>query len=189
MNIKKFWEEGVTYEEYLEKAQQSIDHPKTQAEKDFHEYYELGLQRMNRMGKIYKPDSHQTEKLKKKNFSGKILIISEPWCGDASQAIPVIVKFFEKNEVRITYRDQEPSLINDFLTNGTSKSIPIVIFLNDQFKVISSWGPRPEHGKELFLKHKKDPITYNEEQLHNDLQVYYAKNKGFDTIKEILNLI
>ncbi len=52
--------------------------------------------------------------LRKKNFRGRILIISEAWCGDASQAIPVVVKFFEQYEVRITYRDQEPSLIDDF---------------------------------------------------------------------------
>jgi hypothetical protein len=91
--------------------------------------------------------------------------------------------------MRITYRDQEPSLINNYLTNGKSRSIPIVLFLDNNFKVANHWGPRPEFGLDLFKKHRAHPDTYNEDQSHNDMQVYYAKNKGMDTIKEILKLI
>lgn len=188
MDIKKFWDEGVSYDTYLQQAQESVDHPKTQLEKDYHEYYVLGVQRMNRMSKIYQPDEEQLKTLAEKKFKGKILIIAEPWCGDASQALPVVHSFFSGYEIRITYRDQTPSLIDDFLSNG-SKSIPKIIFLDENFKVISSWGPRPAYGHELFMKHKADPGTYTEEELHNDLQVYYAKNKGIDTIQEILALI
>lgn len=188
MDIKKFWDEGVSYDTYLQQAQESVDHPKTQLEKDYHEYYVLGVQRMNRMSKIYQPDEEQLKTLAEKKFKGKILIIAEPWCGDASQALPVVHSFFSGYAIRITYRDQTPSLIDDFLSNG-SKSIPKIIFLDENFKVISSWGPRPAYGHELFMKHKADPGTYTEEELHNDLQVYYAKNKGIDTIQEILALI
>lgn len=188
MDIQKFWQNAVTYETYLIRAEESIAHPKTQAEKDFHEYYKLGVQRMNRMYKSYRPHPEELAELEKKGFSGRILIISEPWCGDASQAIPVISKFFSKNEIRISYRDQEPSLIDNFLTNG-SKSIPIVIFLDEQFNEVAHWGPRPAFGRELFAKHKSNPQAYTQEELHNDLQVYYAKNKGKDTIAEILKLL
>lgn len=188
MNIKKFWNEAVSFEEYLKKAEESLSHPKTDVEKEYREYYELGIQRMHRMSKIYKPDTKQAAALALKNFNGKILIISEPWCGDASQAIPVVYRFFRKIEIRITYRDQQPSLIDDFLTNG-ARSIPIVVFLDEKFQVINSWGPRPEFGKKLFLKHKENPALFSEEQLHNDLQVYYAKNKGFDTVEEMLALL
>lgn len=188
MDIKKFWDNAVTYEEYLKRAKRSAEMPETQVEKDYHEYYKLGVQRMQRMGKTYIPDPEQLKTLARKNFKGKILIISEAWCGDASAAIPVITRFFENNEIRITYRDQEPSLINDFLTKG-SKSIPVVLFLDDDYKVIAHWGPRPKFGLSLFIKHKKDPQNYNDEQFHNDMQVYYARNKGMDTIEEILELL
>ncbi|WP_407482737.1 thioredoxin family protein [Elizabethkingia meningoseptica] len=188
MDIKKFWEEAVSYNEYLRHAGEILGNPRNQQDADFHEYYKLGIQRMNRMFEKYLPNEKQVETLAQKNFRGKILIISEAWCGDASQAIPVIVKFFEQYDVRITYRDQEPSLIDEFLTNG-GKSIPIVVFLDEEYNVLGHWGPRPKHGKELLEKHKNDPEGYPKDNFYNDLQVYYAKNRGFDTIEELLELI
>lgn len=189
MDIKKFWDTAVSYEEYLKRGQAIVDDPKTAQQKEFLEYYKLGMQRMHRMMKTYTPDAAQLHELKGKSFSGKILIISEQWCGDASAIVPVIHKFFENNEMRITYRDQEPSLINDYLTNGKSKSIPIVLFLDKDYKVIAHWGPRPKFGRDLYLKHKANPKEYNEDEFHNDMQVYYAKNKGIDIVSEVLALI
>jgi len=188
MDIKQFWDQGISFSEYIKRAKESVDHPHTQVEKDYHEYYKLGLQRMHRMLKTFKPDQEQTQLLNSKNFKGRILIISEPWCGDASAVLPVVTRFFSHAEIRITYRDQEPSLINSFLTNG-SKSIPVVIFIDESYKVVAHWGPRPKFGYHLFMKHKSDPEKYTEEQFHNDLQIYYAKNNGKDIISEILKLI
>lgn len=188
MDIKRFWDSGLSYEQYLNHAQESFDHPKTKAEEKSHDYYKLGIQRMNRMAKSYSPDTGQMKRLIQKRFTGRILIIAEAWCGDCAQVVPVITKFFEHHEVRITLRDQEPSLMGDFLTGG-SKSIPIVIFLDDQFRVINYWGSRPKYGQELYTKYKNNPEGYPKEQFYNDLQKYYAKNKGFDTIEEILELI
>lgn len=188
MDIKAFWDKAVTYEEYMKNARESVAHPKAGIETEFHEYYKLGVHRMERTMKIFNPDSAQEKALADKKFKGKILIISEAWCGDASNAVPVVEKFFKDNEVRITYRDDEPSLINDFLTNG-SKSIPIVIFLDEDYNVISHWGPRPAYGRELFEKHKKDPTGYDKDQFHNDVQKYYVQNRGKDTVDEMLALI
>lgn len=189
MKIKKFWDEALSYEEYMKLGQDIADQPKTETEKAYAKYYELGIQRMNRMMKTYKPDPEAMKAVGEKQFSGKILIISEPWCGDASNAVPIATKLFKDNEVRITLRDQNPSLIDDFLTNGISRSIPIVVFLDQDFEVIGHWGPRPEHGRRLFEKHRADPEVYSEEQLHNDLQVYYAKDKGVSTTEEMLALL
>ena len=38
-------------------------------------------------------------------------------------------------------------------------------------------------------KYKADPENYPKTQFYNDLQVYYAKNRGYDVITEILDLI
>lgn len=188
MDIKKFWDNAVSYNEYLTQAGEILGNPKTEEQKNFHDYYKLGIQRMERMSEKYIPNEKQVEELAQKKFRGKILIISEAWCGDASQVLPVVVKFFEQFEVRISYRDQEPSLIDDFLTNG-SKSIPVVIFLDENYNAINHWGPRPKYGQELLDKHKANPTEFTKDQFYNDLQVYYAKNRGFDTIEELLALI
>ena len=96
MDIKQYWDNAVSYTEYLRDAGERLGNPKNTQEADYAEYYRLGIQRMNRMWEKYLPNSAQVETLAKKKFNGKILIISEAWCGDASQVIPVVVKFFEQ---------------------------------------------------------------------------------------------
>lgn len=187
--MKKYWDEAISYLEYKEVGADRILNPKSEEEKEFKHYYELGIQRMARMETKFKPSDEDLETLKSKNFTGKILIISEVWCGDASQAIPVIEEFFKgKNEVKIFLRDNNQELINQFLTDG-AQSIPKVLILDEDYNVINTWGPRTAHGTELLKEFKANPETYAREEFYNDLQVYYSRNKGKDTITEILNLI
>ncbi|RQP08536.1 MAG: thioredoxin family protein [Chryseobacterium sp.] len=187
--MKEYWNEAISYEKYIQDATERMNAPLTDEDREMHEYYKLGLQRMERMQKKYQPDAEQLQTLADKNFDGKVMIISEAWCGDASQCVPVVNAFFSgNNEVRISYRDGENSAIDHFLTNG-GKSIPIVVLLDDDFNVIAHWGPRPAHGTELLQKYKADSEAYPKEQFYNDLQLYYAKNRGYDTIAEILKLI
>lgn len=190
--MKKYWEKGISFDEYFrntEKVIQKDEADLTEEEAKMLEYYKLGVQRMNRMKKVYKPNEEQLQRLADKNFKGKFLIISEGWCGDAGQTVPAVSLFFEgKNEVRIAYRDPNPDLIDQFLTNGT-RSIPIVVILDENNSVIAHWGPRPAYGTELLNKYKANPEAYPKEQFYNDLQVYYAKNRGVDVINEILDLI
>ncbi|WP_027380944.1 thioredoxin family protein [Chryseobacterium daeguense] len=187
--MKNYWEKSISFEEYLEIGKQRLAIPVSQQDIDYKHYYELGLQRIDRTLKKYVPDEAQLKELESKNFDGKILIISEVWCGDASSTVPALVKFFEgKNEVKIFLRDSDKSLINQFLTNGT-ESIPKVIILDKNFNVKNSWGPRPKYGKELLMKYKADPETYTKDMFYNDLQIYYAKNRGKDAVEEILELL
>lgn len=188
--VKKYWDSAINFEEYMKISEQRFQEPANEQEKEFKEYYELGLHRMERTLKTYKVDETHLETLKNKNFDGKILIISEPWCGDASATVPAVSKFFEAagNEVKIFLRDADTSLIDQFLTDGT-QSIPKVLILDGEFNVLNSWGPRPKHGLELLKRYKENPETYPKDDFYNDLRVYYAKNRGKDAIEEILELI
>lgn len=187
--IKDYWQNAVNFEEYLSITAERI-HQNPNKNDEHQEYYELGLQRMNRTFKTFKVDETQLSELKNKNFNGKILMISEPWCGDASATVPAVAKFFETagNEVKIFLRDSDTSLIDQYLTNG-GQAIPIVLLLNEDFTVKNVWGPRPKHGTELLKKFKQNPEIYSIDDFHNDLQVYYAKNRGKDIIEEIVNLL
>lgn len=189
MDLKKFWNDAISFEEYIKISEErATNNPDKNDEHQ--EYYELGLQRMSRALKTFKIDESQVNVLKTKDFAGKILIISEPWCGDASATVPAVCRFFEENEVpvKIFLRDKDTSLIEKFLTNG-AQSIPKIIILNEDFSVKNSWGPRPKFGFELLQKFKSDPENYPREEFYNDLQVYYAKNRGKDAINEILELL
>ncbi|KNB62801.1 thioredoxin family protein [Chryseobacterium sp. Hurlbut01] len=187
--MENYWNRAISFDEYIQIANERLENPADQNEIEYKPYYELGLQRMNRTLKKLVIDEEQVNELKSKNFDGKILIISEAWCGDASATVPALVKFFEgHNEVKIFLRDSDSSLIEQFLTNGT-QSIPKVIILDKEFKVKNSWGPRPKFGHDLLLKYKADPENYTKDMFYNDLQIYYSRNRGKDAIQEILELL
>lgn len=188
-HLKNYWEKSISFEAYLEDAKNRLENPKTPQEEEFKHYYELGLQRMERTLKKLNFEGALQEKSSQKNFDGKFLIITEAWCGDASAAVPAIVKFFEgKNDVRIFLRDSDETLIDQFLTNGT-RSIPKVLILNPDFTLKNTWGPRPKYGNELLSKYKNNPETYTKDQFYNDLQVYYSRNRGKDVLEEIIDLL
>lgn len=187
--MKNYWDQGISFEEYIRIGRERLENPSTQQEIEYKQYYELGLQRMDRTLKKYVPDEEQLKEFAAKNFDGKILIISEAWCGDASATVPALVTFFKgHNEVKIFLRDSDKSLIGQFMTNGT-ESIPKVIILDKDFNVKNSWGPRPKYGYELLMKHKANPEAYPKDNFYNDLQLYYAKNRGKDAVQEILELL
>lgn len=187
--MQNYWDKAITFDEYLQIANHRLNNPDNEKDIEYKPYYELGIQRMDRTLKKFVIDEDQLNELKSKNFDGKILIISEAWCGDASATVPALVKFFEgQNEVKISLRDSDSSLIDQFLTNGT-QSIPKVIILNRDFNVKNSWGPRPKFGHDLLLKFKANPEEYPKELFYNDLQVYYSRNRGKDSIQEILELL
>lgn len=189
MEMQEYWQKALSFEEYMQISQERAENNPIESD-PYQEYYELGLTRTNRTLKTFKVDADQISGIQSKSFTGKILIISEPWCGDASATVPAVTKFFQAagNEVKIFLRDSDESLINQFLTDG-SQSIPKVLILNDDFSVKNVWGPRPKFGLDLLQKFRDHPETYAREEFYNDLQVYYSKNRGKDAIEEIINLV
>lgn len=187
MNVKNFWDEGFSFADYLLYNQNIISTLQQSDASGYLHYYELGMTRMLRLERTFKPTEDFLQKLKAKNFKGNLLIISEGWCGDAAMILPILDKFFGSEQLRIVLRDSN-HLIDHFLTNG-GKSIPIVLILDENFNVINHWGPRPKTGMEMLAKHKANPQDYTSEDFHNDLQIYYTKNKGVDILNEILELL
>lgn len=74
-----------------------------------------------------------------------LLALSEDWCGDAVQALPVLARLTEAVPtltLRVLARDANLDIMDAHLTQGT-RSIPVVIALDDQFDEYAWWGPRP----------------------------------------------
>ncbi|PID04590.1 MULTISPECIES: thioredoxin family protein [unclassified Sporosarcina] len=72
-----------------------------------------------------------------------ILVITEDWCGDAMLNNPILQKIAEAAniDVRAVLRDENPELIDRYLTNG-GRSIPMYLLLNSAGEVVEKWGPR-----------------------------------------------
>ena len=83
-----------------------------------------------------------------------MLIIKEYWCGDAMINI-LILKYiieFLNIEARVFHRDNDTHLIDQYLTNGKSRAIPIFVFMNDLFKRLTVWGPKAKEVQILSIK-------------------------------------
>ncbi|SIQ23740.1 Thioredoxin [Chryseobacterium sp. RU37D] len=184
--LQSYWKKGISFESHLSRVQ---DLAGMYDEKELGTKHMLFVERTERVIKNYHPDPEQRKKFNTKNFNGNILIIAEGWCGDCSQSVPVIKQFFgDKNPIRILYRDENPDLMQLFLTNG-NEAVPIVLFLDSNCNLITHWGPRTKHGVELLEKFKSDPENYPREYFLKDLHEYYDHNNGFDIVEEILEIL
>ncbi|AMM51340.1 hypothetical protein TH61_09380 [Rufibacter sp. DG15C] len=89
------------------------------------------------------------------------LIITEGWCGDAAQNVPILAAIAEKSS-HITFltilRSEHPAVMDAYLTNG-GKSIPKLICLDARtLQPLGSWGPRPQALQEAILPLKKSNL-------------------------------
>jgi len=163
---------------------------KTQSE-DLTHYSTLNEVRMNRLDKtIVVPDEikHKLSKLKKQHV---LLVISEGWCGDAAQILPVINKMVIESDVlelRLVLRDENDELMNDYLTNG-GRSIPKLILVEkDSLAARGSWGPRPHDAAKLITDFKEQYGSITAEA-KTELQKWYLHDKGHSTMEEIVLLL
>ena len=145
---------------------------------------------MNRVFKTFKLTPVQEKRVKETNNNFKFLIITEGWCGDASQIVPVVEKLANALSVETKYvlRDENMGLMENYKTNG-SISIPIIVAVSEEGEELFTFGPRPAYGMELLAQFKNNPDIYSSEEFHVDLQVYYKKNKGEDIVHGVLDLI
>jgi len=119
----------------------------------------------------------------------KLLVISEDWCGDASNTVPVIARLasvLPNVEMRVVKRDEHPALMDRHLTNG-SRSIPLAIVLRPDWSVAGQWGPRPTELQAFVLREKKAALRPTGE-IYRDVRQWYARDRGETTIREILDV-
>ena len=115
----------------------------------------------------------------------KLLVIAEDWCGDASNTVPVIAKLTDQSpglELRIIMRDANPEVMDQYLTNG-SRSIPIVIALDESFHEIGHGGPRPAELQSWVMANRG---VLPKAELYPQVRRWYARDRGETTIREVL---
>ena len=115
----------------------------------------------------------------------KLLVIAEDWCGDASNTVPIIAKFVDAVpglELRVIQRDTYPEVMDQYLTNG-SRSIPIVIALDENLEEVGHWGPRPTELQGWVMANRS---SMPKAELYPQVRKWYAKDRGETTLKEVL---
>jgi hypothetical protein len=69
-----------------------------------------------------------------------------------------------------------------YLTNG-SRSIPIVIALDEDFTELGHWGPRPAELQSWVLANR---LTLPKTELYPLVRRWYARDHGESTLREVL---
>lgn len=153
-------------------------------------YSILNDARMNRLDKKTTLTDNTIDRLKKIKNKQTWLVITEGWCGDAAQILPIInaMSLVNKNiDFKLVLRDEHVLLMNQFLTNG-GMAIPILIILNDDNEVVSSWGPRPLKATKMVADYKEKHGNLDD-NFKKELQTWYNKDKGQNIQEDILALL
>ena len=195
--MKKSIEEGlqkaISYTSYRKLISDLIASGKSSGpiqSEDLLNYSKLNDRRMTRLDKTIQLSQETLLGLKKIDKPITCLVLTEGWCGDAAQTLPVISKIADESDLitlKIIFRDEHEQLMSQFLTNG-GKSIPKLLVLNSQNKVLNTWGPRPNTATKM-VQDYKNKYGQLDAAFKQQLQVWYNKDKGVNIQEDMLGLL
>ena len=187
-----FVNEGLSYSRYRDLIDSLLKNGKTTGE-DHSEallnYTKLNVMRMNRVDKTTILNEQLISAVNSVKKHYRLLVITEGWCGDAAQIVPVFNKIAEmaadRFELAFVLRDTNLPLIDAHLTKG-GRAIPKLLVLDNDGVMVAEWGPRPAILQQLLFgwKSEEPDMLIVAEKLH----LWYAKDKTQTTQNEIVAL-
>ncbi|NCT10138.1 MAG: thioredoxin family protein [Flavobacteriia bacterium] len=191
--IVKSLENSYSYQDYRLLMQQLLSEGKSTGpiqSEELTNYSLLNETRMKRLDKTIKIADEITGEIQKIEETQTWLVITESWCGDAAQNLPVINKMAELNEkikLKLVLRDENLELMDLFLTNN-SRSIPKLIIFDSELNIINTWGPRPSIATKMAIEYKEKNGSLDADFKQN-LQIWYNKNKGENLQNDLIQLL
>jgi len=182
-----------TYEEYLKLSEDLVEQKRTTGASQSEaliEYTKLNYFRMSRVNKTMVVRSDVKDVINSINEKKYWVLITEPWCGDAAQTVPVIgnLAAINKNiDLIIILRDENTEIMDKYLTNGT-RSIPMLISLNENFEEEWHWGPRPRPAQSMVIENKETKI-FTPDEMKKQVQLWYTEDKTNTTQLEIMKSV
>lgn len=183
----------LTYNELMDEFAKQINvsdiNTLNDYDKSFYDYRKLNYQRSIRLEKTFIPTDETKQIFSKINQPLKWIVITETWCGDSAQNLPVIAKLVQLNDnidLKIVLRDSNLEFMDLHLTNG-SRAIPKLIVYDENDNELFQWGPRPVEAQNLFSRLKNAGIP--KPDINKELHLWYGRNRGKEVEKEIVNLI
>ena len=157
---------------------------------DLTHYSTLNVKRMDRLDKKIKLSEDTKLQFQKLENKQLWLVLTEGWCGDAAQNLPVIEKMAAESpniELRLILRDENPEVMDLFLTNG-ARAIPKLISFDRDFNVLFTWGARPSIATQMVANYKAEHGKLDPE-LKKNLQIWYNKDKGQNVQSDFVDLM
>ncbi len=197
--MKDFFRQGIsqkgyTFTEFNEKSRLYLERtdPETLDDKDkkWYDYKKINFTRTGRILKKFKADEELARLISSINTPQLWMVLTEDWCGDSAQNLPYLAKYVELNDkidMRILERDNNLEIMDQYLTNGKSRSIPKMVAFDADGNELFVWGPRPKEAQELRDKliSEGKPGAEVTTQLH----LWYAKNNGKALVAEFKKIL
>lgn len=192
--IQKAIQTAMTYEDYRDLMRSLVvDKKATGVEQSdaLANYTLLNDKRMKRLGKTTKIEGEALTIIKEIDTKITWLVLTESWCGDAAQTMPIMQKIAEENsniDLKVILRDEHLDLMQHFMYNNTL-SIPKLIAIHaDTQEIIGDWGPRPQKLTKIVETYKNENGSLTPE-FKEEIQVWYTKDKGQSTITDLVQLL
>jgi hypothetical protein len=117
----------------------------------------------------------------------RLVALSEDWCGDAVNTLPAVARLAEAAgwDMRVLGRDDNPDLMDAHLTNGRSRSIPVVIVYDEAFREVGWWGPRPGEIQSWVMS---EGLAMPSPERYKVVRTWYARDRGRTTLRELLDI-
>ena len=153
-----------TYESYKLLISSLVSQGKTSGpiqRDDLIYFTELNAKRMKRIEKTTVLTEELNEHISSIQEPMTWVLLSEAWCGDAAQIVPVLGKIAAESEqinLKIILRDEHLGIMDQYLSNG-GRSIPKLICLDQNNQEIFVWGPRPASIQKVVDEIKAEGIT------------------------------
>jgi hypothetical protein len=117
-----------------------------------------------------------------------LLVLSEDWCGDAVNTVPIVAKLVERCpnvDMRVLARDANPDLMDAHLTGG-SRSIPVIIVLDEAYEERALVGAAAHRAAALGLG---AGTVAGEDGALSRARTWYARDRGRTTLDEVVSML
>lgn len=186
----------LSYDSYLERFESWVKEGASsslQPSADLIEFTKLNWVRTQRIHQtivLHEPLRSQVTKL---DHSYSWIVLTEAWCGDSAQNLPVIAEIAglnpEKIKLYILLRDQNLEFMDNYLTNG-SRAIPKLVCIDETInREVFVWGPRPAVAQGLLTQWQLNPAGRSWHEFEKELHAWYAKNKAHDIQVEFESIL
>lgn len=188
-------EKGISYEVYRALIDSKFAEGQTTGtnhSESMLNYTKLNVQRMNKWEKVTKLGEDITSLAHKIDRPQHWMLLTEGWCGDAAQCLPLIQKvasLSDNIQLKILLRDENPEVMAEYLTDG-GMSIPKLVILDaETLEEIHVWGPRPEPAQQMMRDHKANPDAMTGVEFATKLHTWYAKDRGQTLEREFVDIL
>ena len=191
---RELLEQAMSYDAYTALIDELLGQGKsTSGDQDESQvsYTRLNQQRAKKWDKVVTIDQTLSTALQNVPYNLIWLVLTEGWCGDAAQNLPIINKMAalsDKIDLKLLLRDQHPELMDFYLTNGARAIPKLIVLKQENLEELVVWGPRPSPAQEILIDYKNsgsDPDIDIYQQIH----LWYAKDKGKALQTEFLSLL